>query len=475
MAETSSRIDWVDYCKGICIILVVICIRPSGSKRRLARPPGSGLIEWARPFRMPDFFLISGLFLSRRIAQPWPTYSTQGLPLCLFLCALDDDPICPKAPSLRDTGSPSEIWRPSLGPRRSLCHPVVHLPLAVFFLVVKVLHWAPPAASSWRAPFSKPHRGNRLYSARRIRRTLRLFLFGLCLASESLPLPAKPNRTSRSTRGGVDRLGCPERMAGHGRSCDITRRQPCPWLRRLGSSNHRGGSPSARLVGADLRYSGANSIVIYLAFVLFMAPSRILLIKSGLITRSWPRGAGCNGRKRCRPADPLQHHTPHTPAFPVHPAGDVPSQALAKDSIAKRSRPVARSRRLWHNGAMLNSLKSRAVKPGDHVYLDRRVRIHLPGLSCFAAAHPQERWSADWRSARLLCDASQAFARIAGRREADPSCRDLRQIRSHVPQRIVRRLQGQSSPSALRSHPAIRHYPPGGARLQRAMHRAGGL
>ena len=31
-------------------------------------------VEFARPFRMPDFFLIAGLFLSSRIDGPWRLY-----------------------------------------------------------------------------------------------------------------------------------------------------------------------------------------------------------------------------------------------------------------------------------------------------------------------------------------------------------------------------------------------------------------
>jgi uncharacterized membrane protein YcfT len=34
----------------------------------------SSFIAWAQPFRMPDFFLLSGLFLSRRITMPWLGY-----------------------------------------------------------------------------------------------------------------------------------------------------------------------------------------------------------------------------------------------------------------------------------------------------------------------------------------------------------------------------------------------------------------
>ena len=32
------------------------------------------LVEFARPFRMPDFFMISGLFLAQVIDRDWRTY-----------------------------------------------------------------------------------------------------------------------------------------------------------------------------------------------------------------------------------------------------------------------------------------------------------------------------------------------------------------------------------------------------------------
>ena len=37
------------------------------------------VIAWARPFRMPDFFLIAGLFLSRSILQTWTRYIDRKL------------------------------------------------------------------------------------------------------------------------------------------------------------------------------------------------------------------------------------------------------------------------------------------------------------------------------------------------------------------------------------------------------------
>jgi uncharacterized membrane protein YcfT len=71
----ANRIDWVDYAKGICIILVVMMHSTLGAEKAAGEVSALGaFIEWARPFRMPDFFLISGLFLASRIDRPWREY-----------------------------------------------------------------------------------------------------------------------------------------------------------------------------------------------------------------------------------------------------------------------------------------------------------------------------------------------------------------------------------------------------------------
>ncbi len=66
--STTPRIDWVDYSKGICIILVVMMHSVLGYGE-MAHATGwmHPVVEFAKPFRMPDFFLIAGLFLSRSI------------------------------------------------------------------------------------------------------------------------------------------------------------------------------------------------------------------------------------------------------------------------------------------------------------------------------------------------------------------------------------------------------------------------
>src|SRR5205814_6592685 len=70
-----GRLDWVDVAKGICIILVVMMHSTLGVEKAIgAETSLHAFIEWARPFRMPDFFLISGLFLAARIDRPWRAY-----------------------------------------------------------------------------------------------------------------------------------------------------------------------------------------------------------------------------------------------------------------------------------------------------------------------------------------------------------------------------------------------------------------
>jgi len=70
-----SRIDWVDFSKGICIILVVLLNATYGVEQATGTiTVFNAFNEWARPFRMPDFFFIAGLFLMRRIDRPWRSY-----------------------------------------------------------------------------------------------------------------------------------------------------------------------------------------------------------------------------------------------------------------------------------------------------------------------------------------------------------------------------------------------------------------
>lgn len=67
-----GRIDWVDYAKGFCIIFVVMMHSVLGVEKAVGDTGWMHvLVQFAKPFRMPDFFMISGLFLGLVITRPW--------------------------------------------------------------------------------------------------------------------------------------------------------------------------------------------------------------------------------------------------------------------------------------------------------------------------------------------------------------------------------------------------------------------
>ena len=73
--KKSERIDWVDYAKGISIVLVVMMHATLSSEEALGAAGWlHGVVEFARPFRIPAFFLIAGLFVARTIDQDWRTF-----------------------------------------------------------------------------------------------------------------------------------------------------------------------------------------------------------------------------------------------------------------------------------------------------------------------------------------------------------------------------------------------------------------
>jgi len=84
-----TRLDWVDVAKGISILLVVMMHSAFGVG---ADTGGTGVLHWiiafATPFRMPEFFLISGLFLSQVIGRDWLRYADRRVVHYLYFYAL---------------------------------------------------------------------------------------------------------------------------------------------------------------------------------------------------------------------------------------------------------------------------------------------------------------------------------------------------------------------------------------------------
>lgn len=87
--QARQRHDWVDIAKGISIILVVMMHATFGVGEATGRV---GVMHYAlgfaAPFRMPEFFLISGLFLGAVIARPWRHYADRRIAHYIYFYAL---------------------------------------------------------------------------------------------------------------------------------------------------------------------------------------------------------------------------------------------------------------------------------------------------------------------------------------------------------------------------------------------------
>jgi uncharacterized membrane protein YcfT len=70
-----NRFAWVDTAKGICIILVVMMHAVAGYQIAVdATGWMQPVLDFTKPFRMPDFFVLSALFVYARIDAPWKVY-----------------------------------------------------------------------------------------------------------------------------------------------------------------------------------------------------------------------------------------------------------------------------------------------------------------------------------------------------------------------------------------------------------------
>src|SRR6202451_722727 len=142
-----GRIDWVDYAKGICIVMVVMMHSVLGVE--LAAGTNGFmhlLVAFAKPFRMPDFFLISGLFLPLVIDRDWRTYvDRKVIPFAYFYLLWVTIQFGFKAPSFAAESSWSHAGLLYL---ESLIEPFgtlwfIYL-LPIFFVVTKATRRVPP-------------------------------------------------------------------------------------------------------------------------------------------------------------------------------------------------------------------------------------------------------------------------------------------------------------------------------------------
>ncbi|BEV46055.1 acyltransferase family protein [Afipia carboxidovorans] len=286
-ATPGARVDWVDYAKGICIIMVVMMHSTLGVEAAAGDEGFMHLIvAFAKPFRMPDFFLISGLFLPLVINRNWRTYLDRKVVHFFYFYILwTAIQFAFKAPHFASTGGWMHVGAMYL---ESFIEPFgtlwfIYL-LPVFFVVTKLTlrlpGWAVWIAAAlleashlqtgWTAIDEFAARFVYFYSGYLFSR----HIFALAEAVRARPGVALAGLAMWAIiNATLVHIGASEwplvsLALGIAGACAVI--AAATLLAR------------AKLIDA-IRYCGEHSIVIYLAFFLPMAATRTLLMKTSLI------------------------------------------------------------------------------------------------------------------------------------------------------------------------------------------------
>jgi uncharacterized membrane protein YcfT len=280
----AGRCDWVDVAKGICIILVVMMHSTLGVEKAIGSETWlHAFIEWARPFRMPDFFLISGLFLAARIDRPWRSYlDTKVVHFAYFYVLWLTIQFVVKAPGMIGeigaAGTLESYFLSFVDPFGTLWF--IYL-LAVFFVATKLVHAAPKAlvlAGAAALHLLAPKTG--WIVADEFSDRFVFFYAGYAFASAIFDYAALASATSKKAL--IVALGTwaiLNALAVHSGQAHV----PGPDLMFSFVGIAAVVSFSVLIVnsgaGSALAYCGYHSIAIYLAFTLFMGPTRAVLLK----------------------------------------------------------------------------------------------------------------------------------------------------------------------------------------------------
>jgi uncharacterized membrane protein YcfT len=289
-----GRVAWVDYAKGVCIILVVMMHSTLGVGEAMG---GEGflhtVVAFSRPFRMPDFFLVSGLFLARVIDRDWRGYlDRKVLHFAHFYGLWMLVQTAFKAPPLLLAGD----WE---GLKPFLLAPVepfgtlwfIYL-LPIFFVVAKLLRRANPAmvlAVAVVLETARVHTGWTVldeFCARGV-----YFLAGYYLAPRVFAFAAAVGRRPWLALAALGGWAFAEALAVFATGPVLS----APNLASAGGFSLVFGFAGAFAVVAlaallarsgaasFVRTCGRNSLAIYLAFFLPMSITRTLLVKLAVI------------------------------------------------------------------------------------------------------------------------------------------------------------------------------------------------
>jgi len=282
-----ARIAFVDYGKGFCIILVVMMHSVLGLEAAVGHEGWlHAVVEFARPFRIPSFFLIAGLFLSRSIDSDWRSYlDRKVLHFVYFYMLWLTIQFAFKFPGLaHGQGTGQAIWSYA----EALVQPFgtlwfIYL-LPIFFLVTRLTRPLPPllvwlvAAALEIAHVKTGSVVIDEFAARFV-----YFYSGYLFARAVFAFADEVTPRAPLALAGILAWGALNGVL-------VVR----GWAELPLVSLALGMIGTAALIAAaallakrdlcpPLRWCGQNSLVIYLAFFLPMAVTREILVRSGVI------------------------------------------------------------------------------------------------------------------------------------------------------------------------------------------------
>jgi uncharacterized membrane protein YcfT len=291
----SQRINWADIAKGLCIALVVMMHSNLGVEAAMGgEGPLHQVVAFCKPFRIPAFFMISGLFLARTIDRDWRSYADRRVVHFAYFYLL---------------------W---LVIQSALKYGAVSGGSVEGFARHLVLSLVEPFASLWfiylLAVFS--------VAVKLLRRVPAVVLLGAAAALEILPVSSSSGLVQefcerfvyfvagylcagpivRLARGATARRGAallglsafagangflaltPSGVAGFGTLAALPFVSLALGLAGAAALVALSALLAETVLAPALRYLGEHSIVVYLAFFLPMAAARTLLLKTGMVT-----------------------------------------------------------------------------------------------------------------------------------------------------------------------------------------------
>jgi len=282
------RVEWIDYAKGFCIIFVVMMHSTLGVGQALGQEGWLHyVVAFAKPFRMPDFFMISGLFLAQVIDRDWRTYlDRKVVHFAYFYLLWTAIQFGVKAPGLmheHGAGGVAWLYLESFWEPFGTLWFIYLLP--IFFVVTKLTRGVPPlviwlvAAALETATIETGWMVVDEFASRFV-----YFYSGYWLAGHIFTLARDTQEKPASAIAWLLLWGSLNSLLVSGGYSEWPLISLMLGLLGAGAIVTLAALLAQTRMFDALRYCGEHSIVIYLAFFLFMAATRVFLLKTGFVS-----------------------------------------------------------------------------------------------------------------------------------------------------------------------------------------------